>query len=83
MKILKIHVGDFFRFFRWCITSEITNYKLLEIDTGAYIIAMSEENKLKYFPNDLYLTSNSDVQLNHIGIIKNLNVEFKNEGKSF
>ena len=60
----------------------------MEINTGAYVTAMSEENKLKFFPNeklfpcDLYLTSYSNVQLNPIGIIKNLNVVFKNIKRS-
>ena len=71
-------------------TVQIADKKIeMEIDTGAYVTAISEENKLILFPNeklfpcDQYLTSNSNVQLNPIGIIKKLTVEFKDKRKSW
>ena len=46
-------------------TVQIADKKIeMEIDTGAYVAAMSDENKLKFFPSDLYLTSYSNIQLN-------------------
>ena len=63
----------------------LNNSITMEIDSGAYVAVMSEVNKNKYFPNeplsscDLYLTSYGQLQLNPIGMLKNLQVKFRNK----
>ncbi|XP_046744305.1 uncharacterized protein K02A2.6-like [Diprion similis] len=68
---------------------EISNVNIrMEIDSGAYVAAMSEINKNKYFPEaklsacDLYLSSYGQIQLNPIGMLKNIRVKFRNRERT-
>lgn len=67
---------------------EILKKKMkMEVDTGAYVTIISELNKNKLFPNinlapsDLILTGYNAVQLNPIGVMKKVEVIFRNEVK--
>ena len=55
--------------------------------TGAYVTAMSEANQNKFFPNaklspcDLILTSYNATELDRIGVMRKIKVNFRNEVK--
>ncbi|XP_018403221.1 PREDICTED: uncharacterized protein LOC108780125 [Cyphomyrmex costatus] len=57
----------------------------MEIDSGAYVTVMSKETKDCFFPNleikklNKRLNGYGNVELEHDGVIDNLNVEYKNK----
>lgn len=59
----------------------------MEVDTGAYITAISEFDKNEIFPDlnieksDLKLNSYGEIKLELLGVLKNLNVKFSNLNK--